>query len=146
MPFTNEELAYSAGIIDGEGYIGITKHSERRRKKNTFYYTIMVKVGMTDKEAVDFLYKLFGGYLYLEKRKDVKDVWIWSIVGIKKVAPILRLLLPYLKVKNTQADILLTYCSCREWAKNNLPTRGKGTTNYSDIETILYKLLRFHNS
>src|ERR1039458_5847414 len=51
-----EQLAYTAGLIDGEGCITLTRASNGRHT-----WKPLVTVGMTDKTGIDFLRSLFPG-------------------------------------------------------------------------------------
>ena len=89
------DLAYAAGIIDGEGCVSICDASFYGRE----VYQLRVAVQMTNPEAIRVLYELFGGRLYYvlktEKRK-ARDSWM---VFNSQAATTLRELMPYLKVK-----------------------------------------------
>jgi hypothetical protein len=53
-----EALAYIAGIIDGEGYIGVVR---RKPKAMTNYkYTVRLSVAMTNKAPLEFIRKEFS--------------------------------------------------------------------------------------
>jgi hypothetical protein len=95
------DCAYAAGIIDGEGTIGI----HRRRERST--YRSLMKVGMCDPEAVQFLHALFGGY-HIPARITHKSCpqhrpqEEWGAAA-KEAANICRVILPFLKIKRRQA-------------------------------------------
>ena len=55
-----EILAYAAGIVDGEGYIGIRKGKPTASRIN-FSYDLMVAIAMTDKEIIEWFHDNFGG-------------------------------------------------------------------------------------
>lgn len=144
MSLNKEKLSYIAGLIDGEGYIGMSKHSENRRNKQTYYYQISIKVGMTNKLGPELLYKAFGGYLYHETRKaPKKNVWQWNLCGQKNVLPVLHKLLPYLIVKKKQAEKLIEYCESRNY-KNGQKVKW-GETSYSVKENQIYTDIRMLN-
>ncbi|MEE9401292.1 MAG: hypothetical protein V3V32_04660, partial [Dehalococcoidia bacterium] len=68
------------------------------------------KVGMKQvkPEAVDMLHQYFGGYHRIEKSsaKNGKPLHAWSVTDKKAVACV-RAVLPYLRIKRQQAEILL---------------------------------------
>lgn len=99
MSITVADLAYCAGIVDGEGSVSIHLRSKRRT------YQIMVHVAMCEPNAVELLYRLFGGSLGVTKhaeRENHRDQLIWQVAAIK-ASSCLQLLLPYLRVKRQQA-------------------------------------------
>ncbi|HEB13723.1 MAG TPA: hypothetical protein ENI13_01950, partial [candidate division CPR3 bacterium] len=55
MPVTTEDLAYMAGVIDSDGYIGIVKQSETRRKHTTEYFRTVITVSQVQLEAIELL-------------------------------------------------------------------------------------------
>lgn len=95
-------LEYIAGIIDGDGYIGIY---QPRRYSNSFYVKIVV--AMTDPQVPNCLKVQFGGCLWKSKIRDNwKETTSWSLNG-KQVEPFLRSILPFLVVKKEQAKLAL---------------------------------------
>ena len=95
------ELAYLAGIIDGEGCISFA----RRLKK---YITPTLQVTNTNRDLIDWLHVCLGGNVYRRKddRPTRKESWLWSVAG-QKALLIIRDIRPYLLVKRKQADIVL---------------------------------------
>lgn len=143
MPFKEEDLAYAAGLIDGEGYIGITRLNEVRRTRRTIHYQPQIKVAMTERAGVAVLHELFGGYFYLQRRdRPRKDVWDWSVKG-QQVKQVLLPLLPFLRVKRSQAEVVLSFVAERE---QNSKTRRWGVTNYVGREAELYADIRRLNA
>ena len=66
MPYQvkSEDLAYIAGIIDGEGYIGITKRIRRGKYRE---YTVRISIGQTDGATLDWIKDNFGGGVFTVK-------------------------------------------------------------------------------
>lgn len=77
---------------------------------------------MTDEKIIDWLKDSFGGYK--EKRvftnKNYKDAYGWRIDN-KNVVPILKKVIPYLKIKRPQAEIILK----RERLKDKIQNKGE---------------------
>lgn len=108
------DLAYAAGIIDGEGTIGITEvrptESRRRggsRVRVSPYHRIYVAVTMTDPSVPSWLYATFGGSIQRLRQRNAahKPTTRWSCTSVG-AARVCDLLLPYLKVKATQAELV----------------------------------------
>ena len=97
-----------AGLIDGEGYIGLENH----RGIGSAHYRPVLKIAMTHKEIILWLHKSFGGSFVTRIRNghplypNHKDLYYWEVGG-KNIEPIIRKVLPYLKVKRRQAEIVL---------------------------------------
>jgi len=95
-------LAYAAGIIDGEGCIAIkrTRAEHTNGSRRTPGFHALVQVRMTNREAVDFLHELLGGWTWTEKPRVRNGrplaTWQASDAAAEKA---LRAVLPYLRVK-----------------------------------------------
>ncbi len=103
----NTDWAYIAGIIDGEGCIGIRKNVPELGR-----FKAVVTVANSNKLLIDYLYSLFGGSCneYQDKRKYKsgryrKPVWFWRI-GDKQAELFLRQVYPYLLIKKPNADLI----------------------------------------
>jgi hypothetical protein len=93
------ELAYAAGIVDGEGCVTINTWRGRTRP--------IVKVAMIHEAPLKHLQTLFGGRIRLSAgRNDRKDHYIWTIQS-KMARECLKQLLPFLLIKNKHAEIIL---------------------------------------
>ena len=95
--------AYLAGIVDGEGWIGIA----RTKGNGTYfdYFRLTVQVNMTDPVAVKALHLRFGG-VFKEKppRKHCHKIqYVWAVV-CRDAEKCVKVLLPYLRVKKRQAE------------------------------------------
>ena len=108
---TELDWAWLAGFIDGEGTIGLNK---RGRDLREFRPTI--KIFNTNKEVLDYIQSLLstGSVCPMDKKsvesKTCKTVYMWTANIKESIIPILEHILPYLKVKNKQAELLLIYC------------------------------------
>lgn len=114
----NTLLAYTAGIIDGEGSIGLHRKFQRTsptsQKKSI---QMVVAVGNTNEWLINLLYMQFGGSLRLRKpRADMpnqKKLWEWSITN-NKASNFLALILPYLTIKRPQAELAIQFQNRRK--------------------------------
>jgi hypothetical protein len=114
-------VEYAAGLIDGEGWIGITS----RGRGET--YEINLKVSMSDMglPALRALEGVFGGKAIPDR--DATDTrrptWRWQLTG-KKAAAALRMAAPHLLVKREQCRVALELMEMVEAAPMG---RGGGT-------------------
>lgn len=107
-----EILIYTAGIIDGEGYISIMKKKAiGEYHRVPFYAMAVIKVASVDRRLTDFLYEKFGGYLNkrISKIADHKDSWQWEMKGTTRVNQLLKLVYPYLRIKKESADVVIKF-------------------------------------
>lgn len=105
------DLAYIAGIIDGEGCIcpvSRTSHLGRR-------YNIELTVEMTDRTAIDFIQAIVGGNIYhkLPEDENHKESWRWIAKG-EKAKAILKVIKPFLLVKRGHAELALRLLTIHE--------------------------------
>jgi len=104
-----DNLIYLAGILDGEGWIGIVKTEIRRNEKSARYYLI-IAISNTSKELMDWLCSKVGGTYCLakENRKEWKDHYKWDLTG-ESAYKILQKVYPYLVVKREQAKMAMEF-------------------------------------
>src|SRR6266566_4252715 len=105
--------AYLAGAIDADGFITIsrsTPSSTRKDGRRSVYYT--TKVGLSEISPVipDWLYQTFGGWRGIHQPPNPQHkVWyVWQVTNAK-VGVVLQLLLPYLRLKRGQAELVLQF-------------------------------------
>lgn len=108
-------LAYIAGIIDGEAYIGIKKSTIRKDCATPGYHA-RIQIRMVDEGAISFIAQALGGNYYKEKPHLVKGRMLYCYqASDAKAATILRSVLPYLRVKKCVAGLVL---ELRTWQAN----------------------------
>lgn len=92
-------LAYMAGLIDGEGSITLMKCGK--------YYGSRLGVHMTDHAVVEWLADVTGvGRVRLSRREGKSDIYKWEIFSRQAYA-VLSAILPYLKSKKPQAELII---------------------------------------
>lgn len=104
-----EILAYTAGIIDGEGCLAI-----RECKKTTStQYQAYVQVALTNEELVFWLRTNFGGNVIFDKsrKQEWKDQWRWKLIVREDLEPFIVSIYPYLTIKKKQAGVILSFLS-----------------------------------
>lgn len=104
------ELAYMAGIIDGEGSIYIGNFS-KNPKTGTPYFQTAMQVSNTEYALIDWLLRTFGGLINKRTRRQMpanskKDVWIWTASG-DRLTHICEVILPYVVIKVREIEIML---------------------------------------
>lgn len=114
-----EVLAYLAGLIDGEGYIGIKKSKYRRRIVKdcvSANYHERIQIRMVNEEAIKLFKETLGGNYYHEKRpysKSQKQLFCYQASDLR-ASQILKKLLPYLRVKRRDAELVLKLRKSKE--------------------------------
>src|SRR3990167_7954859 len=98
--FDNLDLAWVAGIIDGEGYIGLFIANKKLKDGSIKGYPeVRVSVDNYDNQMVDKLYHMFGGSRFNRTVPDRRKIVQRWLVACKKAENCLRLIEPYLVTK-----------------------------------------------
>lgn len=108
----SEQIAYLAGLIDGEGcfYIGNVKQG---KYGSGLQWHSMLKITSCDEELVVWLESTFGGakdsrYRWTSKKKFTRPVYNWQATGAM-LDYLLPLVQPYLIIKKRQCEVMLRY-------------------------------------
>ena len=120
MTYTIAQLAYLAGIIDGEGTISICdKRVQARKSKGIrkmviriyrarINFSTHVTVCNTDPRIMDWLIENFGGSISVSKRQKenwkIKLTWV---MPTKLISTLLEAILPFLILKAEQAKLMI---------------------------------------
>ena len=97
------ELAYMAGLFDGEGCISISSHKDRHCHLHCI-------VNIAGKEIPDLFKADFGGcVIKIKKAKDYhQQVWCWTICSNNAVR-FLFAILPYWRIKTEEAKLAIEF-------------------------------------
>lgn len=106
---TEVEKAYTAGIIDGEGYIGI-KCSTREHVQRERSHRVYVAVSNTDQKMIKFLHDRFGGSVEYKEfpKKNCRPQWRWR-TSARNAVQFLTLIQPYLITKKLHANVAMGF-------------------------------------
>lgn len=107
---TKVQCAFAAGLIEGEGSIGIYRYLNP--KCSRAQYSLVLTIGMTTASPVLFMHQHFGGFLTTPRRKspDRRICYFWKVTG-KKAGLALKRIRPYLLDKGSQADLAIEYAA-----------------------------------
>ena len=111
------QAAYLAGLIDGEGYIGILETKRGNKAEwhslREFMYSPVMKVAMTNKEIIEWLHNSFGGTFEVRKAHgNARESYAWTCRKAS-VREFLKHIHPYLKVKRKQAEVIFRFPTLR---------------------------------
>ena len=101
------DVAWAAGFFDGEGSIQVLPVTQRPRA-----HRLKISAVSTTPEPIFRLARVFGGFVggpYKNKGKR-RDYLTWSLDD-RSAKEALRLMLPHLTVKRSQADAVLAFPS-----------------------------------
>lgn len=122
MP-TELDTAYMAGIIDGEGSMGVyyvaDHHYDNRRGRRSYFNSL--SVSNTDKRLIDHLKSIWGGSITTYANHGFKYSWIHRISWQSRsdLLNILNATLPYLVLKKEQAELMIQWCELRKRRKTH---------------------------
>lgn len=122
----NEQLAWLAGFIDGEGSIGIYNEKDKRKGSNYSRFRPSLQIANTNKNSLIFAKEIIGdGNVIEQKGRYIKNpnnkiCYVYNLRKPSKLVDILNLLIPFLKIKQRQAILLADYCDRR------IAIKGKG--------------------
>jgi hypothetical protein len=94
-----EDVIWAAGFFDGEGCVSIV----RRPKRDKVYHWLDISAYQNHRAPLEELQCLFGGSVRPEA-----GGWKWRACG-PTAGDALREMLPYLRVKHTQAEIAVPF-------------------------------------
>lgn len=111
---TDTDLAWAAGIVDGEGCIHMVAIPPH-------HWSVKVSVGNTDARITIALQRLFDGGIHTyQKRAPRRPIHVWSKQG-DEAMEFLRIIRPFLVGKQDQADVAI---EAREYQRANRYTRA----------------------
>lgn len=105
------EIAYLAGIIDGEGCFFIGKSKTSQGYGCGFHFHSIIRITSTDECLILWLEKVWGGskdsrYRWTSKKAFYRPVYNWQASGemLDYICPIVY---PYLIIKQKQCDVMM---------------------------------------
>lgn len=103
-----EKWNYLAGLIDGDGSLGISAHPH---ESNYINYDTTVAVGLTHLPTIKWLKKTFGGQFYTtqDRRPNRKPSHHWYVSTSDHQLSILKMVTPSLKLKQRQGETIITF-------------------------------------
>ena len=106
------DCAYLAGILDGEGFIGLAIRPYRPDDPSRHRYaswTAALSLSTTTPALCWWLLERFGGRLYAARSEaQQKPIFQWKAGG-KAARQVLEAALPYLLLKRRQAELVLAF-------------------------------------
>lgn len=145
LEWTETDAAYIAGIIDGEGTIGIYYH--KRRDKNERTWRIQITVVNTDQELMKWLSgMLHANVLKVHRQKPTaewrsrKECYTLTVDRLK-ARKVLERIFPYLRIKKKQGELALAFHNWqhdaeREWRHG----RGYNAASLTTCETYVQQM------
>jgi len=109
IQLSEENAAYLAGLIDGEGSITF-----RGDPSPGSSYSMHIYVTNTDRDILGWIKKETGvGRIYVHSHSSSNTCYRWGIHSIAEIKPFLEEIHPYLKVKTEVSELMLRLCNSR---------------------------------
>lgn len=135
---TDTDLAWLAGIIDGEGSMGVYG---QRRKNGTLNYSPRLQIALTHAGGIERIVQILRGlginaHLWEKpaKRPQWSDAWYTTVSRLADLKILLPKVMPYLTIRKAEARLLLEYVG-------NRPSHNKGGNGHINIFTEREKRL-----
>lgn len=108
IPSDERIVGYLAGLMDGEGYIGIDRVFTRTSKN--WSHHIRLAITNTDPRLMKFLTETIGGRAQIRQRGKPHHAqgWNWCLFS-NNAYLFLKTIRPFLVLKGEQADIVTTF-------------------------------------
>jgi len=126
---SNETLAYTAGLFDGEGCVTSQPHTKRKDGSRAIYIAAIIT--NTNSDIIDFLHKTYGGYKYCHQVKGQlfwKPRRTWRLTWGEAV-DFLSAIRPWIIIKTKQIDVAIRWQQLR-------PGSGRWS-NYEDQKLLI---------
>lgn len=119
-------LRYIAGLIDGEGSIKANEYRHLSRSKRVcFVWGNRLRIRFADEQTIKWLRETTGiGCVYVEKNGRYQPMWNWQVSN-KECADILLAVVPYLRTRKRQAQLMLQLRTCIETYKQPRDEKGR---------------------
>lgn len=113
MDNQQERLAYTAGVIDSEGWVGFRKQ-QARSGNHADHYIPNITITMVDPEGMEEIYEIArqaGMPAFMQHlRSGATRI---TCLGLRRMAAVLPILIPHLVIKRLQAQWVLEFSESR---------------------------------
>jgi hypothetical protein len=98
---SDEDLAWFAGLFEGEGCINICyRPNPSKKSRKPYYLMTRLAIKMTDLDTLEKVHSLFGGGLVPTKvPAGRKPCWTWTLGDKLKISSLGHLVFPYMSAR-----------------------------------------------
>ena len=114
MKMNQNDIAYIAGLFDGEGNVMCKQYMRKKKGEKKAYKTwyIRCEIAMTDEMIIDWIYTTLGFGWSAEKKYNnkpkYKKQWRWCC-GYRDALTFAKLVWPYAQVKLHQIERIIDH-------------------------------------
>lgn len=137
-----EVFAYLAGIVDGDGYLKVTRNYRTPGTVHPYYASVVGVQQLWPSEAVSLFATIFGGTMMKPQAAPRRRLMARCEIRGGKAEAATRRLLPFLLLKKGQAILVLEIARLRPHRHGRArPTE----TAYDDMERVRQAMLSLHD-
>ena len=101
------DWAYFAGMIDGEGHVGLYRHRDKKCKRG-YSYRVVLGITNTQIPLLLDLQRRFGGIVHEQGKSGFSDKPVFGLrFSANAMRDILPRVLPYIVLKKKDLEIML---------------------------------------
>lgn len=147
---SERELAYAAGIVDGEGSIGIYKHSAAKNRDGSFRrfppLRVFVSVSQCDIRLPVWMKERFGGHVSSLgiPKTGRRPAYQWGLHGSEAIREFLTSIQPHLLIKREQATVALEFIQLGRLHIPRYATEGEKQAIYAAREDLRLRICRLN--
>ena len=111
LQLTDVQAAWVAGLIDGEGTIGVWREA-RSKNRSGYRYKVGVQIANTNMELLNtFANVVRGGVTIgdMRRKNPMHKICYKVVVNARFVKPLLECVAPFLVIKKRQAELALEF-------------------------------------
>jgi len=116
------DIAWIAGLLEGEGYFGIDNRSKKRYEVSNTPPAPFIKISMVDEDIIERLSQLLDKSYFSPTRKTVtgKQVYTLHLGEKEKVLFVLQKILPYMGARRGERikESISHLQTWKEWVEN----------------------------
>jgi hypothetical protein len=142
--YTVAQLAYLAGIVDGEGCFVIGCYAFNKKTGVPHFHTT-IQVTSTDRILIEWLVDNFGGkvaaYTPKQTAKNSRRTPYKWVIHADRLKHLCELMLPYLVIKKDQAELMI---EMRDTFEKTRMRKGQQGTQPIEKEVLDLRYSLFH--
>ena len=108
------DWAYAAGFFDGEGCVSVSQQTRQAGIRNFGYWQVRPIISNTDFPLLKWMHTSFGGTVHFHRNTKIgwRVQYQWFTTGSAHSIWFLSGMLPYLKIKKTEAELAIQFFRC----------------------------------
>ena len=112
-------IAYIAGLFDGEGSVDYKQRWEKRGKKKYKAWRIIMDIAMTDEPVIRWVHEVLGVGSVMERpprKPHYKKQWRWRC-SFREALSVAKLLWPYAQVRMHKLEQIIDHYDTEDESK-----------------------------